>query len=248
MFWSAGKIWSHALSTVLLLLSQSKSLEETSESHKTIAWCKTWCGKPEPQNEPWKVSWTRVTSCSTVWICERNSILLLWSCTKTAPPQRKVHVAMSPLKPMVLKTNSATTNISPLHLSLNISKHLLWICAIQLIQLPTCGNVSLMYIPFFPPCGTISLENTAGQFVVQRFGGDDLLRWDEGQIAGKYSSQLCFARLYKYSISSVNYHIWKTPKIMCIITFHFIHLSLMYRYSESIIFPGQEPISRTSVL
>lgn len=57
-----------------------------------------------------------------------------------------------------------------------------------------------------------------------------------------------FARLYKYSIGSVNYHISKTLKMMHIITFHFIHLSLMYRYSKSIIFPGQEPISRTSVL
>lgn len=41
---------------------------------------------------------------------------------KIHPPKNKFMLPLSPLKPMVLKTNSATTNISPLHLSLNISK------------------------------------------------------------------------------------------------------------------------------
>lgn len=66
MLWSAGKI-----------RSQSKSLEETSERHKTIA----WIAKHDMANQNHKMN----------------------------------HA-------MVLKTNSATTNISPLHLSLNISK------------------------------------------------------------------------------------------------------------------------------
>lgn len=123
MIWCAGKIRSHALSTVLRLLSQSKSLEETSESHKTI----DWIAKHDMANKNHKMNHERFRGHALQAAPQYESVnAIRFYCCEAAlkihPPKNKFMLPLSPLKPMVLKTNSATTNISPLHLSLNISK------------------------------------------------------------------------------------------------------------------------------